>query len=408
VNDRRTVKLGDVLAENRPRIAVERETRYPMLGVFGFARGVILRDEVKGDSISARQLYRVAAGQLIYSRLKAFEGAFALVPEHADGRFVTNEFPTFDADIEVAVPEFISLILGQPSTWEAFAARITGVGARRERLRVPDFLELELELPGVDEQRAIVRAVEAARQVERTARAELDSARELLSAAVEREFVDDADRRDPSKGWRMLELRDVADVRSGITKGRKTKNPLHVVPFIRAANVQSGYLDLTLIKTIEVTTAEIERFRLVAGDVLMIEGGNAEHLGRGWIFEGRAEPCLHQNHVFRARADRSAIAPEFLAYVITGSSARRYCHENAKKTTNLASINKTQISGLPVPVPPLALQREIVARLNAFRAVLVAAGRAVLRNEQLRVALAQSLLNGTLRAPPIDDLEKAA
>ena len=78
--DWKNVSLSDVLVERRQRVTVEPDGLYPIAGVYGFGRGVILRDAVHGAAISATHLYRISPGQIIYSRLKAFEGAFAAVP----------------------------------------------------------------------------------------------------------------------------------------------------------------------------------------------------------------------------------------------------------------------------------------------------------------------------------------
>ena len=111
----RRIALGKVLTEARERVVVEPDRTYPIAGVYGFGRGILLRDSVRGSEVSASHLYRIAAGQIIYSRLKAFEGAFALVPPEAHARYVSNEFPTFKVAEKEAGPRFIALVLALPS-----------------------------------------------------------------------------------------------------------------------------------------------------------------------------------------------------------------------------------------------------------------------------------------------------
>lgn len=161
---------------------MEQEGSYPMAGVYGFGRGILLRDPVRGAEISAAHLYRIARRQIIYSRLKAFEGAFALVPDAADGRFVSNEFPTFDVDETQALPEYLALVLALPATWAEMSQHITGVGARRERLQVADFLDFELDLPPLDAQRRVVDGVSAAASVADALAAEAAAASDLAKA----------------------------------------------------------------------------------------------------------------------------------------------------------------------------------------------------------------------------------
>lgn len=95
-----------------------------------------------------------------------------------------------------------------------------------------------------------------------------------------------------------LSLNQVAEIGSGITKGKKYgSTKLTEVAYIRVANVQAGYLDLEEIKTIAVAEGEIERYLLGKGDVLMTEGGDWDKLGRGAVWDGSISPCIHQNHV---------------------------------------------------------------------------------------------------------------
>jgi len=400
---KRTVTLGDVIVEQRDKRRVDPDVAYPLAGVLGFGRGVLLRDAVLGADMSAQSLYRIRAGQLMYSRLKAFEGAFALVPSEADGRYVSNEFPTFDVDISVALPEFLALYLARPRVWEELEAGSEGMGARRERLQPADFLDLELELPPLDEQRRILAAVEtvecAAAAHERRSRRTFAA----LHAAREELLLTDEDWEELPEGWACCRLGDVADIRSGITKGRKTRGSLTETPFIRAANVQEGFLDLSEVKTLAVSDDERERFALRHGDVLLVEGSGSPHrLGSGWLWEAQLSgPVVFQNHVFRVRPDAQRVVPRFLAHALRASPARTYFLDAAKTTSGLATINKTQVAAAPIPVPTVDSQRDIVRKLDALRRVGVAERRAAARLARMRAVLREELLTGVRAAPEL-------
>lgn len=178
--------------------------------------------------------------------------------------------------------------------------------------------------------------------------------------------------------WPIMRLAQIAQVQTGVAKNgeRKLKRPVEL-PYLRVANVQDGHVDLRDIKTIEVEAADVSRYRIEAGDVLMTEGGDFDKLGRGTVWNGEISPCLHQNHVFAVRVDRSALLPEFLAAYCAAEPGRRYFLGCSKQTTNLASINSTQLKELPLPVPPLAEQRGIVAVLGAMDG-LVSQGKRLL------------------------------
>lgn len=179
---------------------------------------------------------------------------------------------------------------------------------------------------------------------------------------------------DLPKGWAWAEFREVAAIKGGITKGQKRRTPdvLRKVPYLRVANVQRGYLDLSEIKEIEATAEEIAELRLVPGDVLLIEGGNREHLGRGWIWQGEIAECIHQNHIFRARFWDRGMEPKFFSWY-ANHAGQSYFSAEASQTVNLASINLTKLSKLQVMVPPLAEQCRIVAKVEELLARVSAA-----------------------------------
>src|SRR5262249_28337839 len=95
------------------------------------------------------------------------------------------------------------------------------------------------------------------------------------------------------EGWAWAHLRNIAELKGGITKGQKRGQGevVRAVPYLRVANVQRGYLDLDEIKDIEATDAEIEELQLLRGDVLFNEGGDRDKLGRGWIWAEQLPLC---------------------------------------------------------------------------------------------------------------------
>ncbi|GMU83781.1 MAG: hypothetical protein AMXMBFR47_36510 [Planctomycetota bacterium] len=172
----------------------------------------------------------------------------------------------------------------------------------------------------------------------------------------------------PQTEMARLGEKELTDIASGVTKGRRFNGQdTVVVPYIRVANVQDGYLDLTEIKTIDVLPQDVEALRLEHGDVLMTEGGDFDKLGRGAIWEHDVPDCIHQNHVFRVRCNRRKLMPLFFANYIRTTGARAYFLRCAKKTSNLASINMTQLRALPVPRVPIDDQKRFVTKADEVR-----------------------------------------
>ena len=157
-------------------------------------------------------------------------------------------------------------------------------------------------------------------------------------------------------GWVLKRLKHLGDVRSGIAKGKDNTGEVTVeVPYLRVANVQDGHLDLETVSTIQVVEADIARYLLQPGDVLMNEGGDYDKVGRGAVWNGEVSPCIHQNHVFAVRPVEEGLS-EWISASTQTKYAKFYFMNNAKQSTNLASISQSNIKELPLLLPP-ALQR---------------------------------------------------
>ncbi|EAR23135.1 restriction endonuclease subunit S [Nitrococcus mobilis] len=165
-------------------------------------------------------------------------------------------------------------------------------------------------------------------------------------------------------GWVWASLAQLTHIKGGVTvdKKRESKNPV-TVPYLRVANVQNGHIDLTEIKEITVNRDKAEQTLLKAGDILLNEGGDRDKLGRGWVWDGQIAPCIHQNHVFRARPVIPEISSRFVSYY-ANAFGQGFFMQKGKQSVNLASISLTAISGFPIALPSADEQREIVGRLE--------------------------------------------
>ncbi|HET7460019.1 MAG TPA: restriction endonuclease subunit S [Longimicrobium sp.] len=203
------------------------------------------------------------------------------------------------------------------------------------------------------------------------------------------------------EGWAWATLGSIADLQGGITKGQSAKpgQTMRSVPYLRVANVQRGYLDLSEVKVIDAPESKIEILRLLPGDILFNEGGDRDKLGRGWIWNGQIEECIHQNHVFRARVKSKEMDPRFISW-FGNSLGQKYFMDEGKQTTNLASINITKLGALPVLLPPVAEQQRIVAeverRLSTIDQLEAEVARGLRRAERLRQSILKRAFEGKL------------
>lgn len=236
-------------------------------------------------------------------------------------------------------------------------------GTTRYKLTQAAMKRIPIPVPSPDEQERIVSKIEELFSRLDASVAELQTAKEKLKvyrqAAVTQAF--------PTLfGGRTVKLSDIAAVSGGITKGRKLDNcDILTLPYLRVANVQNGFLDLQEVKTIQLKQSEKDKYLLKYGDVLYTEGGDRDKLGRGTVWRNEIEHCVHQNHVFKARLDLDRAIPEYVAYWSMSTPARNYFYQKGKQSVNLASINKTVLSNLLLPLPPVADQQKIIESISA-------------------------------------------
>ncbi|MDB6066641.1 MAG: Type restriction-modification system, specificity subunit [Pedosphaera sp.] len=195
-------------------------------------------------------------------------------------------------------------------------------------------------------------------------------------------------------GWSWTTLDALAEIKGGVTKDQNRKHtaPARSVPYLRVANVQRGYIDLTEVKEIVTTEEEIQELALKPGDILFNEGGDRDKLGRGWIWNGELPECIHQNHVFRARLYVAALNPKLISWY-ANTFGQKFFFDEGKHTTNLASISMSKLKGLPVPIPPPAEQTRIVAEVERRLSVVEELESAVTVNRQRAIRLRQSILH---------------
>lgn len=210
------------------------------------------------------------------------------------------------------------------------------------------------------------------------------------------------------QAWKYVRLATVATVGSGmsVSKARRLSDPVEV-PYLRVANVQRGRLMLDEIKTMAIERAALDDLCLKKWDVLFNEGGDRDKLGRGWVWEGQIDPCITQNHVFRAT---TYLGDEFHAKFISywgNVFGRDYFEKVGKQTTNLASINKTVLKMFPVPVPSHDEQREIVRRLEEIESEVTMLEEQIegglSRSENLRQSILKRAFEGKLVPQNPDD-----
>jgi type I restriction enzyme, S subunit len=210
----------------------------------------------------------------------------------------------------------------------------------------------------------------------------------------------DVSRVQADSAWRQTRLDEFATLQTGVALGKSYDGAeLESLPYLRVANVQDGHLDLGEMKEISVPKSDVKRYKVRAGDVLMNEGGDFDKLGRGAVWRGEIDPCLHQNHVFCIRPIKDKLSSDFLAIQAESPHGKRYFLRCAKKTTNLASINSSQVRAFPLLWADLPIQLGIVKEFEELARSIQNAHERISSSRNLLQHLSHYLLTPPLETP---------
>ncbi|MGY6217373.1 restriction endonuclease subunit S [Methylolobus aquaticus] len=360
----RHVRLQDVCVQDRKTVKPGEGShlRYIGLETIEANTGQFLNGELsKTPEVPLANSFQFSPRHVLYGKLRPYLNKVALPA--FEGKCSTEIIPLLPkAGLERA---YLAYFLRSSRVISQVTAKTAG--SRMPRADMDFILSLQIPLPSLAEQHRIIDILSRAEGIVRLRREAQKKAAEIIPALFLDMFGDPATN---PKGWESAPLGNIAEVVSGVTKGRKFNGKITVlVPYLRVANVQAGYLDLAELKEIEVLPSDVQALRLQHGDVLLTEGGDFDKLGRGALWEHEVTDCIHQNHIFRVRLDRNKGIPEFFVSYLQSNKAREYFLRSAKRTTNLASINMTQLRGLPVILPPLKAQAAFLEQFQSMRAI---------------------------------------
>jgi type I restriction enzyme S subunit len=368
----------------------------------------------------ASNKWSLRGGEVLVSKLNVHKNCVAIVERHDDLPLVSStEFvPFVPTGIE---PRYLKYVFQSEETIQHLMSFSESATRSHARVNPSDIIKLKVHQPDLSVQESIADYLdrETARIDGLIAEKELMLAllEEKRAALISRVVTRGLDPHAPLKPsghewmgeipahWGLQRLKQLAEVRGGLTLGKQYSGELFEYPYLRVANVQDGYVKLDDVLTVEVPASEAASNLLAYGDVLMNEGGDIDKLGRGCVWRDEIAPCLHQNHVFSVRPH--SVASDWLALWTSTLQAKRYFEIRAKRSTNLASISGSNIKELPVPLPPideqLAIQHFLADRHSRLEMVRGELRDSLRLLSERRAALITAAVTGRIA---VDDMKQ--
>jgi len=385
-NSRQVAKIGEVAEPIERAEEPQAGTTYRQVGVRLWGQGAYERESIDGSETKYKTLSRIESGDIIVNKIWARNGSVAVVSDVLAGCFGSGEFPTFAPDRNKLEPKWFHWITKTRWFWEACDEKSQGTSGKN-RIRPEKFLDIEIPLPPLTEQRRIVAHIESleARVNEaQRLREEADYEAKVISVSARNQVFGEL-----QNNIEPVRFDTIADMRLGKMLSEKSKTGLNSKLYLRNANIQWDRLDLSSVYEMDFSEEEKPTFRLKAGDILVCEGGD---IGKSAIWNDELPECYYQKALHRVRVDREKTMPRFILYHIFWAAEQGH-FADLKTQTTIPHLTGVKLKAYSIYLPPLDEQRRIVAYLDGLQAKVNALRELQVKGGEELSALMASVLD---------------
>ena len=382
----KTVKFAQVLkfSENLVKVDKPEEERYVTVLLYG--RGVIEREIKEGKVPVAFTGYKAHAGQLIISTINARNGAAGIIPTELEGSVVSKDFPLFDIDRECVDEQYLLYYLWSDSF--IHEAEQNSFGATMPRLHVKPFLNMQMRLPTLSEQKRRAHTLCHVESLLNTQRHLLTKLDELVKSRFVEMFGEPVSN---TFGWKQLLLCNVTSkIGSGATpKGGKESYQAEGITLIRSMNVHDGrfeYKDLAHITDEQAT--QLNNVIVQENDVFINITGAS--VARSCIVPSSVLPARVNQHVAIIRCVPERLNAIFANNMFLNDRFKGQLLDIGESGgATRQAITKQQLENLTIIVPPLELQNRFAAFVTEVDKSKLAVKQSLEKLETLKKSLMQ-------------------
>lgn len=337
-----------------------RAQRLPFVGVENISAGTGIVSFDTGSRIGSQKstAFRFDQRHVLYAKLRPYLNKVA-TPGFT-GRCSTELVPLLPKD--GVDRDFLAHLLRRKQTVEFVMGAVTGT--RMPRTDMKALMSMPVSIPPLDEQRRIAGVLNRAAHIERLRTCAADRLRALIPAIFIKMFGDPITN---TLGWEVGTLGDIC-ISAQYGTSKKASDHAKGIPVLRMGNVTyDGYLDCEDIKYAEFANREFEKYALRAGDILFNRTNSKDLVGKTGIWDGRFE-AVPASYFIRLRVKETVVSPVYVWALMNSSVMKGWFFNTARGAIGQANINAKEVKSLPLPVPPIALQRryaEIVETVQA-------------------------------------------
>jgi type I restriction enzyme, S subunit len=343
-------------------VTIDDANEYATVGVRWYGKGAFVRERLLGADIAAKQQSTLKAGDVVYNKLFAWKGSFAVADDAVDGHLVSGEFPIYELDRDRLDPRYLSYFFQTPELGLQAERLSRGAAAiSRLRLNPSQFAEMKIPLPPPSDQEGLVEVLRRAEvklsEAELLRRDAGVEASALVAAAIGEHFA-------------PFEARGtVFDVLTGKPRNgwsAPCDNAENGVPVLSLGAVTGFTYRPTEYKRTSETTDPDGHYWLRPGDLLVTRSNTEQLLGHAAIYSGEPSPCIYPDLMMRLKVDPKRADTRFVYYWLRTPDVRaRIQRAGSGTSSTMKKITQKDVMNLPFPVDTgLAAQRVAVAALD--------------------------------------------
>ena len=347
---------------------------YACVGVRLGGQGAYVREVKQGVSIKRKSQSVVHAGDVIFNKLFAWRGAFAIADQTTDGCIASDKFPIYSLDPKLVEPAYLRYWF-QSRQLQAEARKHSKGAAALSKLTLnpPDFWKLFLPLPDITEQKRIIERLDALFE----AYSEITLLRAPIDAVVQGRRAGIGSEARTVLAAELQHLNDTYASDLGILDTVLSLRPRSGPSFVCSTDgtgigvvmpsALGGYRYAPYKVQFGNGTERIgQSYVLAPGDILISRGNKRDQVGLCIVYPDDSSPPRTYANLLMKMQVRNTVLPEFVKYWMMSPSSVRYIRKHTKGTSpSVQKINQRALINTPFPCAvPINKQKEWVRRLD--------------------------------------------
>lgn len=367
---------------------------------------------IEGTKAPSRARRVVQSGDTIVALTRPNLNSVALVPQEFDGQIASTGFEVLRS--RWLDPRWIGYVVRTNTFVESMSNAVQG--ALYPAIRSQDVKSFTIPVAPVAEQRRIADKLDSLLERVDAASAHLSNATALLKR-FRQSIIDSTTSgnlvriKEKSTTITDKNKNTIGSIKTDIRYGTSKKcSPEKIgFPVLRIPNIANlGKLNLQELKYAELKQDEYEKISLKKGDLLTIRSnGSVDLVGKTSIVDENSQGMAYAGYLIRIRLDHKKAIPEFVNYCLSTTGTRLLIEAMARSTSGVNNINSQELCSIPVYLPPIEEQAEIVRRVEALFALAdqleARIAKAQALTERLTPALLAKAFRGELVPQDPDD-----